>query len=87
MADGKIYVNALVEVKDKNGQPLANKNVELSYLRGVDNYIARNTQTTDENGILVWGMPSIVPGEVILTAIADGVELTQHPFVLFTYTD
>lgn len=82
-ADGKIYINALVEVKDTNGNPLANKNVELSYIRSSDGYIARNTQTTDERGILVWGMPVTIPGEVILTAIADGVEIGQHPTVLF----
>jgi len=82
-ADGKIYVNALVEIKDANGNPLANKNVELSYIRSSDGYIARNTQTTDERGILVWGMPATIAGEVTLTAIADGVELNQHPVVLF----
>ncbi len=82
-ADGKIYVNALVEVKDENGNPLANKNVELSYIRSLDGYIARNTQTTDERGILVWGMPATIPGEVTLTAITDGVEMSQHPTVLF----
>lgn len=82
-ADGKIYVNAVVEIKDTNGNPLANKNVELSYIRSLDGYIARNTQTTDERGILVWGMPTTTAGEVILTAIADGVELNQHPMVLF----
>lgn len=82
-ADGKIYVNALVEIKDENGNPLVNKNVELSYIRSLDGYIARNTQTTDERGILVWGMPTNTAGEVILTAIADGVELNQHYTVLF----
>jgi hypothetical protein len=82
-ADGKIYVNAVVEIKDTNGNPLANKNVELSYIRSLDGYIARNTQTTDERGILVWGMPTTTAGEVILTAMADGVELNQHPIVLF----
>ncbi len=82
-ADGKIYVNAVVEIKDANGNPLANKNVELSYIRSSDSYIARNTQTTDEKGVLVWGMPATISGEVILTAIADGVEISQHPVVLF----
>ncbi|MCK4355431.1 Ig-like domain-containing protein [Candidatus Parcubacteria bacterium] len=82
-ADGRIYVNALVEVKDENGNPLANRNVELSYIRSTDNYIARNTQTTDEKGVLVWGMPATVAGKVTLTAIIGGVELDYHPEVLF----
>ncbi len=82
-ADGKIYINAVVEIKDENGNPLANKNVELSYLRSSDGYIARNTQTTDERGILVWGMPTTTAGEVVLTAIVDGVEMSQHPTILF----
>ena len=82
LVDGKIYANALVLVKDSEGNSLANKNVELCYVRE-DGYVAKDTQTTDENGILVWGVISNVAGEAVLTAVADGVELTQHPVLLF----
>ena len=82
LVDGKIYANALVVIKDSNGNPLANKNVELCYVRA-DGYVAKDTQTTDESGILVWGVISKVAGEAVLTAVADGVELTQHPVLLF----
>lgn len=83
-ADGKIYVNAVVEIKDMDGNSIAGKNVELSYYRSVDNYVARNVQTTGVSGILAWGVPTKVIGEVIFTAIVDGVELSEHPHVVFT---
>ncbi len=82
LANGKIYANVVVKTKDSEGNPLANKNVELSYLRE-DGYVAKNTQTTDETGVLVWGVISEVAGEAILTAIVDGVEMSQHPTLLF----
>ncbi len=68
--------------KDSNGNSLANKNVELCYVRE-DGYVAKDAQTTDENGILVWGVISKIAGEATLTAVADGVELSQHPVLLF----
>ena len=83
LVDG-IYVNALVTVKDSNGNPLANKNVELCYVRE-DGYVAKDTQTTNESGVLVWGVISKIAGEATLTAVADGVELNQHPVLLFVY--
>jgi len=83
LANGKIYVNALIIIKGANGNLLANKNVELSYLRA-DGYVAKNTQTTDESGTLVWGVISTVAGTANLTAIADGVELNEHPILIFT---
>ena len=82
LANGKIYINALVVIKDSDGNPLANKNVELCYVRA-DGYVAKNTQTTNESGILLWGVISKVAGEATLTAVADGVELSQHPVLLF----
>jgi len=82
LADGKIYANVVIKIKDIEGNPLTNKNVELSYLRE-DGYVAKNTQTTDETGVLVWGIISEVVGEASLTAIADGVEMNQHPVLLF----
>ena len=82
LANGRIYVNALVLIKDSDGNPLANKNVELCYVRA-DGYVAKNTQTTNEGGLLLWGVISKVAGEATLTAVADGVELSQHPVLLF----
>lgn len=83
-ADGKIYVNVTVEVKDAAGNPVSGKNAELSYYRSVDNYVARNVQTTDATGVLVWGAPTKIVGGVVFTAIVDGVELAEHPAVVFT---
>ncbi len=83
-ADGKIYVNITVEVKDAASNPISGKNAELSYYRSADNYVARNVQTTDASGVLVWGAPTKIAGEVIFTAIVDGVELSEHPTVNFT---
>lgn len=83
-ADGKIYVNTTVEVKDAEGVPLSNKVVEVSYLRGGDGYIARDTRVTDENGTLVWGIPTITPGSVVLTAIIDGKAMIQSYVISFT---
>ncbi len=83
-ADGKIYVNAVVEARDAAGNPLEGKNAELSYYRSMDNYVARNVQTTGASGVLVWGAPAKIAAEVIFTAIVDGVELAEHPKVTFT---
>lgn len=83
-ADGKIYVNAVVEARDAAGNPLAGKNAELSYYRSMDNYVARNVQTTGQSGVLAWGAPAKIAAEVVFTAIVDGVELSEHPKVMFT---
>jgi len=83
-ADGKIYINTEVVVKDANGDPLANKAVEVSYLRSSDGFIARDTRTTDDNGTLVWGIPTITSGSVVLNAIIDGKAITQTYTLSFT---
>jgi|GEM_PF-2290615 len=83
-ADGKIYINTEVVVKDENGNPLANKAVEASYLRANDGYVARDTRTTNESGVLVWGIPATVSGNVVLTVIVDGKPLTQSYTISFT---
>lgn len=83
-ADGKIRVNAEVDVKDENGNPLANKNVEISYLRASDGYIARDTRITSAGGILVWGIPTTVVSNVILSVIIDGKPLSQTYTISFT---
>jgi hypothetical protein len=83
-ADGKIYINTAVEVKDANGNLLAGKAVEVSYLRADDGYIARDTRTTGDNGELVWGIPTITPGTVVLIAIVDGKLMTQSYTISFT---
>lgn len=83
-ADGKIYINTEVAVKDASGNPLADKAIEVSYLRGSDGYIARDTRTTDADGTLLWGIPTITPGTVVLTAIIDGKALTQSYTISFT---
>lgn len=84
-ADGKIRINGQVIVKDFRGVPLANKAVEITYVRNSDGYIARDTLTTNSKGLAVWGMPSTVSGNVILTAIVDGKLLNQT--LTISYTD
>ncbi|MFZ3054616.1 MAG: invasin domain 3-containing protein [Minisyncoccales bacterium] len=83
-ADGKIYINTEVVVKDANGDPLSNKAVEVSYLRNNDGFIARDMRITDDNGTLVWGIPTITSGSVILSAIIDGKAITQTYTLSFT---
>ena len=83
-ADGKIYINTEVVVNDSNGNPLADKVVEVSYLRSSDGFIARDTRTTDDNGVLVWGIPTITSGTVVLTAIVDGKAMPQSYTISFT---
>ena len=83
-ADGKIRVNGQVTVKDGDGNPLSDKLVEITYLRRDDGYIARDMLTTDESGLLVWGIPTKTAGNVVLTAIADGKQLNQSLTISFT---
>jgi hypothetical protein len=82
-ADGKIYINTEVSVKDSNGNPLSGKAIEVSYLRN-DGFIARDVRTTDDNGVLVWGIPTITSGTVVLNAIIDGKAMTQTYNLSFT---
>jgi hypothetical protein len=83
-ADGKIYINTEVVVKDSNGNLLGDKAIEVSYLRSSDGFIARDTRITDDNGVLVWGIPTITSGTVVLTAIVDGKAMPQSYTISFT---
>lgn len=84
IADGKIRINGQVIVKDENGNPLSGKIVEVTYLRSDDGYIARDVMTTGNDGLLIWGIPTKVAGNVILTAIVDGKKLNQSLSISFT---
>jgi hypothetical protein len=84
VADGKIRINGQVVVKDEDGNPLGGKLVEITYLRSGDGYIARDVMMTNNEGVLVWGIPTKTVGNVVLTAIVDGYQLNQSLAISFT---
>jgi hypothetical protein len=83
-ADGSTTATITITVKNISGANLSGKVVSLSSSRGVIDTISTISATTDSSGNASFSISSSTSGSSTLTAIADGITLTQTTSVTFS---
>jgi len=82
-ANGEDTARIDITILDKSRKPVPEISVKFSSGRDVDNF---ETNPTDEDGHAICEISSSVPGAVIITAIAEGIELKEKIEIKFAAT-